>query len=122
MAEKLFKAPSPIRAKCAWRSSASTSDETIYPEVLSEVAELARNARFGDGFEDGVEYGPINNRPQFERVQELVEDAKAAGATVHTGGETMGKEGYFYAPTVLSDIAEGVRIVDEETNLVRHCP
>jgi acyl-CoA reductase-like NAD-dependent aldehyde dehydrogenase len=114
VAEKLFKAAFANSGQVCVAVKRLYVDESIYPQVLSEVAELARNARFGDGFEEGVEYGPINNRPQFERVQELVEDAKAAGATVHTGGETMGKEGYFYAPTVLSDIAEGVRIVDEE--------
>ena len=47
-------------------------------------------------------------------LEQLEASLTAAGATVHTGGETLGKEGYFYAPTVLSDIAEGVRIVDEE--------
>ncbi len=89
-------------------------DESIYGDVLSEVTELARGAKFGDGFEEGVQYGPINNEPQFERVRELVDDARASGGKVLTGGEPMGRDGFFYAPTIVSDVAEGVRLVDEE--------
>lgn len=54
---------------------------------------------------------------QFARVSELVADAKASGARVVAGGEAFspnGKAGYFFAPTVIGDVAEGVRVVDEE--------
>lgn len=88
--------------------------ETKYDEVLRELVALARAAKVGDGFERGVQYGPINNEMQFERVKDLVDDAKRSGATVHTGGEPLAREGYFYPPTILSGVAEGVRVVDEE--------
>ena len=51
------------------------------------------------------------------QVEELVEDAKASGARVVAGGNRFspnGKNGYFYEPTILADVQEGVRIVDEE--------
>ena len=52
--------------------------------------------------------------PQFERVSELVEDAKKHGAKIVSGGSRLGSEGYFYAPTIVSEISDGVRLVDEE--------
>ena len=56
---------------------------------------------------------------QLARVSELVEDAKASGARVVAGGSTFTPDGlkeggYFYEPTILADVQEGVRIVDEE--------
>jgi hypothetical protein len=63
--------------------------------------------------------GPINNKMQLARVSELVEDAKASGARVVAGGSVftpagIKEGGYFYEPTILADVQEGVRIVDEE--------
>jgi acyl-CoA reductase-like NAD-dependent aldehyde dehydrogenase len=56
----------------------------------------------------------VNNLPQFERVQELVEDAKRAGAKVVAGGQRLGDRGYFFAPTIVGELEDGVRLVDEE--------
>jgi acyl-CoA reductase-like NAD-dependent aldehyde dehydrogenase len=70
--------------------------------------------KVGEGFQEGVEMGPLNNRPQFERVAELVDDARKNGARVAAGGAPLAGKGYFYQPTILADLAEGVRIVDEE--------
>jgi len=88
--------------------------EAMQDEIVSVIASKAAAAKFGDGMEEGVEYGPINNKPQFERVKELVADAINKGATVATGGAAMDRPGYFFQPTVLSNVTEGVRIVDEE--------
>src|SRR2546425_5635409 len=51
---------------------------------------------------------------QFERVQELVEDARRAGGTVEVGGAPLSRPGYFYPPTLVTGVGEGVRLVDEE--------
>ena len=88
--------------------------EDKYEATVSALAERARRTVVGDGFDEKSEIGPLNNRPQFERVQELVEDAVQAGATVVTGGSAREGGGYFFEPTILTDVAEGVRIVDEE--------
>lgn len=88
--------------------------ERVYPALVREIAELASNVRIGDGLDPATQLGPLNNKPQLDRVTELVEDAKAAGATIVTGGERLKGSGYFYAPTVVTDIAEGTRLVDEE--------
>ena len=57
--------------------------------------------------------GPINNAPQFERVKDLVADALAHGAKATTGGAARDGSGYFFEPTILTDISDGTRIVDE---------
>lgn len=88
--------------------------EQVYPALVRELADIARSVRLGDGMDPATQLGPINNKPQLERVAELVEDAKGEGATIVAGGERLNRPGYFYAPTVLTDIAEGTRLVDEE--------
>jgi acyl-CoA reductase-like NAD-dependent aldehyde dehydrogenase len=88
--------------------------DKIYDKFVQKLAECARQAKLGEGFEAGVQYGPLNNKMQFDRVKELVEDAKHHGANILTGGAPLDRPGYFYPPTVISDVAEGVRIVDEE--------
>eukprot|EP00420_Gonyaulax_spinifera_P015822 CAMPEP_0197909118 /NCGR_PEP_ID=MMETSP1439-20131203/68250_1 /TAXON_ID=66791 /ORGANISM="Gonyaulax spinifera, Strain CCMP409" /LENGTH=476 /DNA_ID=CAMNT_0043530667 /DNA_START=64 /DNA_END=1494 /DNA_ORIENTATION=- len=90
--------------------------ESKFDAVVNELTTLAKKAKVGDGFKDGVAYGPINNKMQFDRVSELVEDAKKQGAKVHAGGQPLQGEGdgYFYPPTILTGVKEGTRVVDEE--------
>jgi acyl-CoA reductase-like NAD-dependent aldehyde dehydrogenase len=88
--------------------------EGMQDAIVERLAEKANAAKVGDGFEEGVEYGPINNKPQFDRVKELVAEAIDKGANVAAGGKAMDRPGYFFEPTILSGVSEGVRIVDEE--------
>lgn len=88
--------------------------ESMHDAIVAELAVKARALRVGNGLDDGVEMGPLNNRPQFERVSALVSEAIDAGATAVTGGAPVEGEGFFYAPTILTGVAEGTRIVDEE--------
>lgn len=81
---------------------------------VSELAALAKSVKMDDGFEPGVQLGPLNNLPQFERVIRLVEDAKAAGAEIAVGGKPRSGEGFFYEPTIVFGIGEGASLVDEE--------
>ncbi len=89
-------------------------DEKIHSAVVDEIADIARRVKVGNGLEEGSELGPINNAPQFERVCELVDDAVANGARCVAGGSRIGENGYFFEPTVVTDVAEGIRLVDEE--------
>ena len=88
--------------------------EDVYQPVLAALGDIARTVKLGPGLESGTQLGPINNKPQFERVQELVADARRNGGKVVVGGEPLGRPGYFYPPTLVTDIGEGVRLVDEE--------
>ncbi len=88
--------------------------EALYDDVVEGLAAQARAVKVGEGTEEGVKLGPINNEPQYERVKELVADALAHGATAVTGGRAMDRAGYFFEPTILAGLSDGTRIVDEE--------
>ncbi len=88
--------------------------DTLYDDVVDGLAELARSVKVGPGTDEGVQLGPVNNRPQYERVQELVSDAVTNGATAVAGGQPLDGEGYFFEPTILAGLTDGTRIVDEE--------
>ena len=88
--------------------------ESLYGQVLEGLTAEAAAVSVGDGTVPGTKLGPVNNAPQFARVKELVADALAHGATATTGGAARDGAGYFFEPTILTDIADGTRIVDEE--------
>ena len=88
--------------------------EALYDDVVEGLAAHARSIKVGEGTEEGVKLGPINNEPQYERVKELVADALTHGATAVTGGKAMDRPGYFFEPTILTGLSDGTRIVDEE--------
>ena len=88
--------------------------EDLYPALSTRLAEIAKSVKVGDGLDPASQLGPINNKMQFERVSELVEDARKHGAKVLAGGAPLGKAGNFYQPTILGDVSDGTRIVDEE--------
>ena len=88
--------------------------EARYDAFLDALGAAAARATVGEGTDESSQIGPINNQPQFDRVTELVEDARAHGARIVTGGERIGVRGYFYAPTIVGDVGEGTRLVDEE--------
>jgi acyl-CoA reductase-like NAD-dependent aldehyde dehydrogenase len=86
--------------------------ESIYDKMCEELTSLANTAVVGDGLEQGTQFGPLQNRMQFEKVQEILEDARRHG-NVLGGGNVPGK-GFFIRPTIVRDIQDGTRLVDEE--------
>lgn len=88
--------------------------DSLHGALVEALADRARKTVVGDGTQRGTQLGPISTRPQFERVCELVEDALARGARAAAGGAPLEGPGNFFPPTVLTDIEDGIRIVDEE--------
>ena len=88
--------------------------ESLYEPMVAHLAEIAQGVKVGNGLDEDSQLGPINNQPQFERVQELVQDARQSGARLVTGGQRLGDRGYFYAPTIVADLPDGARLVEEE--------
>ena len=86
--------------------------ESIYDEMCEELIALAKSAVVGDGLQQGTTLGPLQNKMQFERVKELLEDAKKHGSAV--SGDNVPAKGYFIPPTIVRDIKDGTRLVDEE--------
>jgi acyl-CoA reductase-like NAD-dependent aldehyde dehydrogenase len=87
--------------------------ESMYDAMCDEFARLAAETVVGDGLEQGVTMGPLQNKAQFEKVLGFIESAKKDGKVI-AGGARMGDKGYFIAPTIVRDIAEGSKLVDEE--------
>lgn len=87
--------------------------ESIHDEVVERLAELANNAVVGDGLQQGTTHGPIQNRAQFEKVQEFIASARKDGRIV-AGGEVVDGKGFFIRPTIVAGVKDGDLIVDEE--------
>ena len=88
--------------------------ESIYDAVCDEMAKLAKQVKVGNGLEEGVELGPIQNAKQLQIVIDLAEDAKANGGRFLSGGNRIAGDGYFFEPTIVADLTDGSRLVDEE--------
>lgn len=88
--------------------------ESLHDALCDRLVALAREQVLGCGLEEDVTFGPLQNASQLEYVHELVEDARAGGARVLTGGALIDGPGYFYPPTIVSEISDGSRLVDEE--------
>ncbi len=88
--------------------------EGVYDQFVDAFAEKASSLKVGNGLEEGTQMGPLIAPRRLEWMDTLLADAKSHGATVVTGGERMGNQGYFFAPTVLKDVPEDARIMNEE--------
>lgn len=91
---------------------------SLYREFVDQFSARAAALKVGDGLEEGVNMGPMANARRPESIAALIRDAVACGATLNTGGQRIGQRigegGFFFAPTVLSDIPESARIMNEE--------
>ncbi|MEZ4983628.1 MAG: aldehyde dehydrogenase family protein [Saprospiraceae bacterium] len=96
---------------CAKRLYVHESD---YDAVVGALHAISDQMPMGDGMEDGIVLGPVQNKMQFDKVKELVEDAKAHGATIIRGGTPLAGKGYFYPITLVGGLDNGHRLVDEE--------
>ena len=87
--------------------------ENIYDAFCDALVEIADQAVVGDGLQQGTTIGPIQNKAQFEKVKGYLEDAQHSG-TVIAGGEVPDGKGFFVKPTIVRDVKDGDKIVDEE--------
>ena len=89
--------------------------EDIYDELSAAIADYAKNVTVGDGSHQGTGVGPIQNKKQFDRVCELIQDAKDKGYKFLTGGDVdPSGTGYYVPITILDNPPEDARIVAEE--------
>ncbi len=88
--------------------------ERIYKPFADAFAERARAVSMGNGFDAGIEMGPLANHRRIEAMEALVADARAKGARVLAGGERLGDRGYFFPVTVLADLSQDARVMHEE--------
>lgn len=85
-----------------------------YATFVDAFAHVASKLRVGDGFDPGTQMGPLINDRRLQAIDELVQDAKAYGASVAAGGHRLGERGFFYAPTVLADVPVHAKAMSTE--------
>jgi acyl-CoA reductase-like NAD-dependent aldehyde dehydrogenase len=90
------------------------AEEPIYNALVDALAAKAKSVKPADGLAPGTVMGPINNRPQFERVNELIASAHHDGAKFVAGGVQGSGPGYFIEPSICTGIEDGTQLVDEE--------
>ncbi|MBN7758321.1 NAD-dependent succinate-semialdehyde dehydrogenase [Nitratireductor aquimarinus] len=88
--------------------------ESIFDEYADAFVKRAAQTLVGNGVEPGVEMGPLANERRLPALSALVEDARARGAEVRTGGARMSNAGYFFQPTVLVNVPDDARVMQEE--------
>jgi succinate-semialdehyde dehydrogenase/glutarate-semialdehyde dehydrogenase len=107
-------------AKMRNAGEACTSANRIYAqapvagEFARRLADRMSALTVGPGTADGVQVGPLVNREAVDKVDQLVRDAVAKGATVVTGGGRPDPDGCFYQPTVLTEVPPGAELLREE--------
>jgi phenylacetaldehyde dehydrogenase len=86
----------------------------VFDKVVAAVAEEARKIKVGHALGEGTQMGPLVSKEQLERVSGYVEQGESDGATVVTGGNRIGDQGYFIEPTILTDLKPDMSVMREE--------
>jgi len=89
-------------------------EEQVFDSFVAGFTERAKAIRVGDGLDPETKMGPMANPRRPDAMERLIGDAVARGGTLHTGGERIGNQGYYYAPTVLSNVPLDAAIMNEE--------
>ncbi|MBP0492426.1 NAD-dependent succinate-semialdehyde dehydrogenase [Roseomonas indoligenes] len=88
--------------------------ERSFDEFLETFTATAKAIKVGNGMDEGVTMGPLANDRRVPSIEALVQDAVGRGAKLQTGGNRIGNKGYFYEPTVISDLPLDSRAMNEE--------
>jgi acyl-CoA reductase-like NAD-dependent aldehyde dehydrogenase len=86
---------------------------SIYEQMCAELARRADEMQVGDGMEQGVRIGPLQNRMQYEKAKRYLEGARRDGRII-AGGEIPKRPGFFMRPTIVRDITDAAPLVNEE--------
>jgi len=88
--------------------------EPVYDRFLKRFTEYAKSLKLGDGLEKGVTMGPLANVRRIDAMESIVADAKNRGGKIVTGGQRHGNQGYFYEPTVVTDLPDDSKLMTDE--------
>jgi succinate-semialdehyde dehydrogenase/glutarate-semialdehyde dehydrogenase len=88
--------------------------EKVHDEFASKLTAKMSGLKIGNGLDDGVNLGPLVNKDGRDKVIELVDDAVKKGAKVLTGGKVADGPGFFYPATVLTNVSDDSKMLNEE--------
>ena len=88
--------------------------DDIYEEMCTALVNFGKTVTVGNGLDEGTMMGPLQNKAQYKKVNDLIDDARRTGARILTGDEAIDGPGYFIPVTLVADIEDGVALVDQE--------
>ena len=88
--------------------------DSVYEEFVDGFVEQAEALNVGNGLDEGVKMGPLAHDRRLTAIEGFVADAVENGAKVLTGGKRKGNKGYFFEPTVMTNVSNEARIMNEE--------
>ena len=88
--------------------------DAVYDGFRAAFTEAAKAVKVGPGAAESTQMGPLANARRLDALQDFVADAVQHGARLETGGRRIGNEGFFFEPTVLSDVPDSARIMRDE--------
>lgn len=88
--------------------------DNVYKRFVSSFSDAIKTIQVGHGLQEGTQMGPLIHSRRLEAVETLVHDALGRGAQLLAGGQRLGLGGHFYAPTVLADLSDDARVMQEE--------
>ncbi|EJT99149.1 aldehyde dehydrogenase [Dacryopinax primogenitus] len=100
--------------QCCCAGSRVYVQEGIYDKFIASFAAHIKTLKVGDPMDPDTFQGPQVSQIQYDRIMGYIQSGKEEGATLLTGGERHGKEGYFIQPTVFTDVKPNMKIVREE--------
>jgi succinate-semialdehyde dehydrogenase / glutarate-semialdehyde dehydrogenase len=88
--------------------------EKVYENFVDKFTAAAKAVKVGDGTDEKTRMGPLAHSRRIDAMEAFVTDAKQKGANTRTGGNRIGNKGYFFEPTVMTDVPMNARIMNEE--------
>jgi succinate-semialdehyde dehydrogenase/glutarate-semialdehyde dehydrogenase len=88
--------------------------EKVHDEFAKKLTAKMGSLKMGNGLDEGVSLGPLVNKDGLDKVVELVDDAVGKGAKILTGGKAPGGKGFFYPATVLANVPDNAKMLNEE--------
>jgi succinate-semialdehyde dehydrogenase/glutarate-semialdehyde dehydrogenase len=89
-------------------------EQGVYERFIEAFIAAARNIKVGDGLDPSSGMGPVANVRRLQALQAFTDDAVRQGARLRLGGQRIGSKGYFFAPTVLTEVPLSARAMNEE--------
>jgi len=88
--------------------------EPVYDRFVKRFTDYAKGIKLGDGLDKGTTMGPLANPRRLDAMEAIVNDAKSRGGKVATGGKRHGNQGFFFEPTVITDLPDDSKLMTEE--------
>ncbi|MBV7485273.1 NAD-dependent succinate-semialdehyde dehydrogenase [Bordetella sp. BOR01] len=88
--------------------------EGAYEQFLARFTEVLKGIKVGDGLEEGTQMGPLAHERRVPAMSKFVEDAKKHGGKIALGGEPLDRKGFFFSPTVVTELPDDSMLMTEE--------